>query len=70
MRGGSPVLSKITKDGVYLEELEHHPAQYLPDVESKLGGEVIEIDLNQPMDTIRKVLSQYPIRRGCRSPAR
>ena len=24
------VLGKITKDGVYLEELEHNPAQYLP----------------------------------------
>src|SRR5262252_6510703 len=27
------VLGKITKDGVYLEELEHNPSQYLPDVE-------------------------------------
>ena len=33
------VLGKITRDGVYLEELEHNPAQYLPDVDtSKLGG--------------------------------
>ena len=31
---------KITKDGVYLEELEHNPAKYLPEVEAKLGGEV------------------------------
>src|SRR6201994_4584917 len=34
------VLGKITKDGVYLEELEHNPAQYLPEIETdKLGGE-------------------------------
>jgi fumarate hydratase class I len=40
------VLGKITKDGVYLEELEHNPAQYLPAVEQSLGGEVVKIDLN------------------------
>lgn len=56
------VLGKITRDGVYLEELEHHPAQYLPEVESKLGGEVVKIDLNQPMKDILKTLSQYPIK--------
>ena len=32
-------LGKITNDGVFLEELEHHPAQYLPEVDQeKLGG--------------------------------
>ena len=32
-------LGKITKDGVFLEELEHHPAQYLPEIDQeKLGG--------------------------------
>ena len=54
------VLGKITKDGVYLEELEHNPAQYLPAVEAKLGGEVVQIDLNQPMKDILSTLSQYP----------
>jgi fumarate hydratase class I len=54
------VLGKITKDGVYLEELEHNPAQYLPDVEQSLGGEVVKIDLNQPMKEILATLSQYP----------
>src|SRR6202048_2201433 len=46
------VLGKITKDGVYLEELEHNPAQYLPVLEHALGGEVVKIDLNQPMKDI------------------
>jgi len=56
-------MGKITKDGVFLEELEHNPAKYLPDIDtSKLGGEVVQIDLNQPMDQIRKTLSQYPIK--------
>ena len=56
------VLGKITKDGVYLEELEHNPAQFLPAVETALGGEVVKIDLNQPMADILKTLSTYPIK--------
>ncbi|UFZ04563.1 fumarate hydratase [Bradyrhizobium ontarionense] len=56
------VLGKITKDGVYLEELEHHPAQYLPEVEQALDGEVVKIDLNQPMKDILATLSKNPIK--------
>ncbi len=54
------MLGKITKDGVFLEELEHNPAQYLPPVEGKLGGEVVKIDLNQPTKDILATLSKYP----------
>jgi fumarate hydratase class I len=54
------VLGKITKDGVYLEELEHNPAKYLPEVEAALGGEVVEIDLNRPMKDILATLTKYP----------
>jgi fumarate hydratase, class I len=56
------VLGKITKDGVYLEELEHNPAQYLPAVEQALGGEVVKIDLNRPMKDILATLSRHPIK--------
>jgi fumarate hydratase, class I len=56
------VLGKITKDGVYLEELEHNPAQYLPAVEQALGGEVVKIDLNRPMKEILATLSKHPIK--------
>jgi fumarate hydratase, class I len=56
------VLGKITKDGVYLEELEHNPAQYLPAVEQSLGGEVVKIDLNRPMKDILATLAQHPIK--------
>ncbi|EKS37707.1 fumarate hydratase [Afipia clevelandensis] len=56
------VLGKITKDGVFLEELEHNPAKYLPEVETKLGSEVVEIDLNQPMKDILATLSKNPIK--------
>ena len=56
-------LGKITREGVYLEELEHNPAKYLPDVDaSKLGGEVVHIDLRRPMKEILAQLTQYPIK--------
>jgi fumarate hydratase class I len=55
--------AKITHDGVFLEQLETNPAQYLPDIdETKLGGEVVAIDLRQPMAEIRATLSKYPIK--------
>jgi fumarate hydratase class I len=56
-------LGKITRDGVFLEELEHNPAKYLPEVdEAKLGGEVQKIDLNRPIPEILKELAKYPIK--------
>jgi fumarate hydratase, class I len=56
-------LGKITRDGVFLEELEHNPAQYLPDVDgAKLGGEVVNIDLDRPMADILATLTRYPIK--------
>jgi fumarate hydratase class I len=56
-------LGKITRDGVYLEELERNPAQYLPDVDpATLGGEVVHIDLRQPMKDILAQLSKHPIK--------
>jgi fumarate hydratase class I len=55
-------LGRVTKDGVFLEQLETNPAQYLPEVdESKLGGETIQIDLNRPMEAIRRTLSGLKI---------
>ena len=52
-------MGKITKDGVFLEELEHNPAKYLPEVDTaKLGGEVVKIDLNKPMKEILAQLTQ------------
>jgi fumarate hydratase class I len=57
------IMGKITKDGIFLEELERNPAKYLPDVKDEhLSGEVVEIDLNKPMSEILKALSRYPIR--------
>lgn len=56
-------LGKITRDGVYLEELERNPAQYLPEIdETRLGGTVVKIDLNRPMQDILAELSRHPIK--------
>ena len=53
------ILGKITAEGVFLEELETNPAQYLPEIdEAKLGGEVVAIDLRRPMTEIRRTLSR------------
>jgi fumarate hydratase, class I len=56
-------LGKITKDGVFLEQLETDPARFLPEVSSEdLGGAVVNIDLNRPMSEIRAELSRYPVK--------
>ena len=54
---------KITKKGVFVEELEHDPARFMPHVdESTLGGDVVKIDLTKPMSEILATLSKYPIK--------
>ncbi len=58
-------LGKITADGVFLEQLETDPASYLPEpAEADLiaGGEVVQIDLNQPMGDILAELSKHPVK--------
>ncbi|MEO5725684.1 MAG: fumarate hydratase, partial [Byssovorax sp.] len=56
-------LGKITREGVFLEQLEMDPAKYLPEpTAADLEGEVVKIDLNRPMSEIRAELSRYPIR--------
>ena len=56
-------VAKITPSGVWLERLETDPARFLPDVrDSELASDdVVRVDLNQPMDEIRALLSKYPV---------
>jgi fumarate hydratase class I len=55
--------AKITKDGIFLEELERDPAHFLPDTtDEHLDDSVVKIDLNQPMDTVRAELSKHPVK--------
>jgi fumarate hydratase class I len=56
-------LGKITKDGVFLEQLEQDPARFLPEVTTEeLSADVVNIDLNRPMSEIRATLSKYPVK--------
>jgi fumarate hydratase class I len=54
------IKGKITEEGIFLEQLETDPAQYLPQP-SESAQEAVRIDLNQPMDKIRSILTQYPV---------
>jgi fumarate hydratase class I len=54
---------KITHEGVFIETLEHDPAKHLPDIDTAaLAGDVVAIDLNQPMSAIRAILSKLPVK--------
>ena len=55
--------AKITKDGIFLEQLETDPAHFLPETtDEHLDDNVVAIDLNQPMETIRAELSKHPVK--------
>ena len=56
-------LGKITRDGVFLEQLETDPARFLPEVtDTMLSDDVVHIDLTRPMTEIRAELSRYPVK--------
>jgi len=54
------IKGKITRDGIFLEQLEENPEAYLPKKEPELK-EAVQIDLDRPMDEIRAELSKYPV---------
>jgi len=57
------IKGKITKDGVFLEQMEINPARFLPEVaDQDLNGEVVEIDLNHPMADVLVELSKHPVK--------
>ena len=63
-------LGKITKDGIFLEQLEADPAKYLPEITDEqlddpagaLSGDVVQIDLTRPMDEILAELGKHPVK--------
>ena len=55
------VKGKITKDGIYLEQLEFHPEKFLPAQPPKMAPPV-RIDLNQGMEQVRKILTRFPVK--------
>ena len=57
------VKAKINENGVFIEKLEKNPSKYFPKVaDSKLSKNSVHIDLNQPMEKICKILSQYEVK--------
>jgi fumarate hydratase class I len=56
-------VGKITKDGIFLEQLETNPAKYMPEIdEASLSDDVVKIDLNRPMTEILAALSKHPVK--------
>ncbi|MDB4335017.1 fumarate hydratase [bacterium] len=55
------VKAKITKEGIFLEQLEKNPAKYVPKRAPHLAP-AVDIDLDQPMEDILKELTKYPIK--------
>ncbi|GAA4833685.1 fumarate hydratase [Algivirga pacifica] len=55
------IKGKITSEGIFLEQLEKNPRQFLPAQAPHLEKPV-EINLNQPMDEVLKELSKHPIK--------
>jgi fumarate hydratase class I len=54
------VKAKITREGIFLEQLETDPTRYLPDPAAD-SADAVAVDLNRPMDQIRAELSRYPV---------
>jgi fumarate hydratase, class I len=53
---------KITRDGVWLEQLETQPLRYIPErLRHRQDTGAVRLDLNRPMTDIRAELSRYPI---------
>lgn len=56
-------MGKITKDGVFIEQLEHDPSRFMPEIdETKLLSGKVAVDLNRPMSEILGQLSMYPVK--------
>ena len=56
------IRAKINREGIWIEKLETNPGRFIPTELREAGeGESVRIDLNRPMDEIRKELSHYPV---------
>ena len=56
------IKAKINKDGIWIEKLDDQPGNLIPEELRNAGeGNSVKIDLNLPMDEIRKELTKYPV---------
>ena len=57
------VKAKITRDGLFLEELERNPGRFIPDeYRKKEDAPAVAIDLNRPMAEILAELTEHPVK--------
>lgn len=55
------IKAKITEEGIFVEQLEKNPARFVPERAPELAP-AVNIDLDRPMDEVRKELSKYPVK--------
>ena len=56
------IKAKITRDGIFLEQLEMNPGRFIPAGQRTLPEtNIVKIDLNRPMAEIRAELSKHPV---------
>jgi len=55
------VKAKITREGIFIEQLERHPEQFLP-AEQPVLAPPVAINLNLGMDKVRAILTKFPVK--------
>jgi fumarate hydratase class I len=53
--------AKITRDGLFVEQLDNEPGRLIPDEYRGKHGHGIKIDLNRPMEEVLAELTQHPV---------
>ena len=53
--------AKITPEGIFIEQLETNPGQYIPEALRMTSSEAVSIDLNRPMKEVLEELGKYPV---------
>jgi fumarate hydratase class I len=56
------VKAKINRDGIWLEQLDENPARWLLEADDEVSAEVVQVNLNQPMEGILAKLTKYPVK--------
>ncbi len=56
------IKAKIDKNGVWIERMDDKPYELIPEELRRAGeGDAVQINLDQPISEVCKVLSQYPV---------
>jgi fumarate hydratase class I len=56
------IKGKITRDGIFLEQMETNPGRFIPAAQRTLKEDkIVRLDLNRPMADIRAELSRHPV---------